>query len=278
MIAFTSVLPAKFDYDYLSRGIWDNNGDPRVAHLVKGGPTTLVAVVMVYLAFVLHLGPSYMRNRKPFELRTAMKVYNLLNVALNLIFLAVSLYLTSWSADCWGCKDMGGQGDDLYSPMTRVIFLTCYMYLKIFDLLDTVFFVLRKKGNQVTPLHVSHHVIMPFTVFVGLKFIPNSSTLFTVIVNSFVHTVMYAYYYLASLGPQMQRHLWIKKYITVVQLIQFALVFSHAAHLLFNSSCSYPRWISTLEMMESLYFMYTFGKFYLRTYIQKNHKLQSKEN
>ena len=33
---------------------------------------------------------------------------------------------------------------------------------RFLDMLDTVFFVLRKKNNQVTFLHVYHHTAVPF--------------------------------------------------------------------------------------------------------------------
>lgn len=32
-----------------------------------------------------------------------------------------------------------------------------FYFLKVVDLLDTIFFVLRKKNNQVTFLHIYHH-------------------------------------------------------------------------------------------------------------------------
>lgn len=39
------------------------------------------------------------------------------------------------------------------------------------------------------------------------------------LLNTFVHIVMYSYYALAALGPQVQRYLWWKKYITVLQMV-----------------------------------------------------------
>lgn len=37
--------------------------------------------------------------------------------------------------------------------------------------------------------------------------------------NSFVHIFMYGYYGLASLGPRMRRHLWWKRYLTILQMV-----------------------------------------------------------
>lgn len=40
-------------------------------------------------------------------------------------------------------------------------------------------------------------------------------------INCFVHIWMYMYYGLAALGPEVQRYLWWKKYITKMQLVIF---------------------------------------------------------
>jgi hypothetical protein len=37
--------------------------------------------------------------------------------------------------------------------------------------------------------------------------------------NSFVHTVMYAYYGLSTLGDGVKKFLWWKKYLTQMQLV-----------------------------------------------------------
>jgi len=39
------------------------------------------------------------------------------------------------------------------------------------------------------------------------------------VINSFVHIIMYSYYFLAALGPKMRKHLWWKKYLTRIQIV-----------------------------------------------------------
>ncbi|CAG2181481.1 unnamed protein product, partial [Oppiella nova] len=45
------------------------------------------------------------------------------------------------------------------------------------ELLDTIFFILRKKANQLTFLHVYHHSSMFIFWWVGAKFVPGGSAL-----------------------------------------------------------------------------------------------------
>lgn len=46
-----------------------------------------------------------------------------------------------------------------------------------------------------------------------------SKAFFACMLNSLVHTIMYSYYGLAALGPSVQKYLWWKRYITMIQLV-----------------------------------------------------------
>ncbi|KAI1304249.1 Elongation of very long chain fatty acids protein 7 [Halotydeus destructor] len=261
MAAFLSDTFSQENVNYALYGFWDKYGDPTGAHLpmMSGGPWTIGGLVGAYLLFVKLVGPWYMRNRKPFELRRAMIVYNLVNVILNALGFLVAFYYTNFGLDVWGCR----QG--YYSPFLLYLGYG-YILMKFFDFMDTIFFVLRKKDRHVSFLHVTHHSLMPFTCYIGMKFVPYGNTAFTPLINSLVHTVMYFYYYLAALGPHMARHLWWKKYITVLQLVQFAIGIVHSLHVYIVPNCTYPRWVSSFELAEALYFFVVFFRFYRRTY------------
>jgi len=53
-----------------------------------------------------------------------------------------------------------------------------YFLLKIFDLVDTIFFVLRKKQNQVTFLHVYHHAGIVLGSWIAVKYLPSGHVTF----------------------------------------------------------------------------------------------------
>lgn len=95
-----------------------------------------------------------------------------------------------------------------------------YHLAKISELLDTVFFVLRKKSSQITILHLYHHSMMGIYTWIITKFVPGGQVTITMALNSFVHIIMYAYYMAAAFGPSVQKYLWWKKYITSLQLVR----------------------------------------------------------
>lgn len=94
-----------------------------------------------------------------------------------------------------------------------------YMLAKITELLDTVFFVLKKNDRQITFLHVYHHSINVILTWIAIKINSiNPSAAFLGSLNGFVHVIMYTYYGLSAF-PSMTKYLWWKKYITTLQLV-----------------------------------------------------------
>lgn len=91
--------------------------------------------------------------------------------------------------------------------------------LTIYFITSQIFFVLRKKFDHVSTLHVIHHGVMPMSVWFGVKFTPGGHSTFFGLLNTFVHIIMYTYYMLAAMGPQMRRYLWWKKYLTTLQMV-----------------------------------------------------------
>lgn len=96
-----------------------------------------------------------------------------------------------------------------------------YYFSKFTEFFDTIFFVMRKRYDQVSTLHVIHHGIMPVSVWWGVKFTPGGHSSFFGFLNTFVHIIMYTYYMLAAMGPHMQKYLWWKRYLTVLQMVGF---------------------------------------------------------
>lgn len=112
-----------------------------------------------------------------------------------------------------------------FSELNFFLFDSYEFSLLINDL--QFFFVLRKKDEHVSLLHVVHHGIMPMSVWFGVRFTPGGHSTFFGLLNTFVHIVMYFYYMVAAMGPQYQKYIWWKKYLTA-----FQMVFTNSSHFL----------------------------------------------
>lgn len=111
-----------------------------------------------------------------------------------------------------------------------------YFLLKLLDLLDTVFFVLRKKDKQVTFLHLYHHTGMVVLTWNATKFLAGGHGVFTGFINSIIHIIMYSYYLVALISPKYKNNLWWKKYITQMQMVSGDLAYIHLKSNAFNFS------------------------------------------
>lgn len=140
-----------------------------------------------------------------------------------------------------------------------------YFFSKIIDLLDTTFFVLRKKNNQVSFLHVYHHTITVLFSWGYLKYAPGEQGVIIGILNSGVHIIMYFYYMVAAMGPQYQKYLWWKKYMTSIQLIQFVLILGYMVAV-GAKGCNMPKTLTFFFVGNTIIFLYLFGNFYRKTY------------
>lgn len=242
-------------------------GDIRVNDWpMMSSPWPCIFILIAYLIFI-KMGPTIMKGRQPMELKYVLIVYNVGMVVLSgytgFQFLIRGYIIGKYSLRC--------QPVD-YSDYPNSVAIARLMWLffisKLLELLDTVFFVLRKKFSQVSFLHLSHHFVMPFLMWLGCKFVPGGISIFFPTLNSFVHLFMYSYYGLAALGPQYQKYLWWKKYMTKMQLIQFGLMNIHAAQLFFIE-CDYPIVFTLLLTIGSMIFMALFANFYIKSYLHK---------
>ncbi|CAH2211283.1 jg22458, partial [Pararge aegeria aegeria] len=143
---------------------------------------------------------------------------------------------------------------------------------KHIDLLDTVFFVLRKKENQVTFLHVFHHTLMLTWAWFYQLYYPADHFVVVGLINSFVHVLMYAYYGISSLGPEYAKYVWWKKHLTKVQLIQFILVLCNLYYQQKLTPCPIPALFHYYCLSCIISFFVLFMNFYLRSYFTVSRK------
>lgn len=192
--------PTTFQYDYNSDVLMSRSNQ--------------VALAIATYYFVIFAGREVMNSFTPIRINLLFKTHNLcLSVfSLVLVLLLVEqlvpiivrhgMFYAICSVNSWS------------QPIVTLYYLN---YLtKYYELLDTVFLVLRKR--QLTFLHTYHHgatVLLCFNQLNGRT----SVSWVPIVLNLAVHVLMYFYYLLAACGIRV----WWKHWVTRFQIIQFII-------------------------------------------------------
>ncbi|XP_075970163.1 very long chain fatty acid elongase 7-like [Anticarsia gemmatalis] len=240
---------------------------------MMSSPMPILSVVVAYL-ILIRIGPRIMKNRPPLQMNKLIAYYNAAQVflAVMICFKVFRLNLFRDGIIYAGCRFPSNTQNPLLLDLGW-----WYFFAKFTELLDTVFFVLRKKDKQVTFLHVYHHVIMALYSWSYLKFAAGGEGAVLALLNSIVHVVMYSYYLLSGLGPRFQKYLWWKKYVTKLQLIQFILMLTYCAWTHFSPRCQYASGFTYFICSNITIFLFLFLNFYSKSYKKRNVEKEIKE-
>lgn len=269
LITSKVATQATNNVDINNIGFWDSITDERVNeyYFLRGGPTIILTIVGIYLYFVLYLGPRLMAKHESFKLNKLLLIYNLSMASANLWIFIQGLWVSNYGLDTLGCQKFGG---DIKQSPKRGIYLGYLFFLtKLIELLDTVFFILRKKNSQITFLHVFHHSFVPVFCWVALKLAPGVANGFFPLINSCIHVIMYFYYGLSTFGSWIQPYLWWKKYLTRLQMIQFVLVMFNCIVTSLSKDCKFPILFSYLQGGVATTFLILFSIYYRNAYHEK---------
>ncbi|XP_061097910.1 ELOVL fatty acid elongase 8a [Conger conger] len=248
------------------------NGDKRTdPWLLVYSPLPVTFIFLCYL-FVLWAGPRFMKHREPVDLKAVLIVYNFTMVCWS-AYMVHEFLVSSWlSGYSLLCQPVDYSDSPLAMRMAKVCWW--FFFSKVIELCDTMFFILRKKNNQLTFLHVYHHGTMIVNWWLGVKYLAGGQSFLIGLVNSTVHVVMYLYYGLAAFGPHMQRYLWWKRYLTRLQLTQFVILTVHAFYNLF-AECDYPDRMNALICAYLVSLIVLFSNFYIQSYLSTKKKSQA---
>lgn len=214
---------------------------------------------LFYLPVIVALR-AFMRNRKPFVLKSFLFYWNMFLAILSVFMLggmvpyAINLYSTySWNdAICMNRH----YGRYYWSSMALEVML----WSKLFELVDTVLLALRKK--PIILLHWYHHItVLLFTWCAHVATHTNVHVVYTTM-NCFVHSLMYTYYAMASIRiffpfPQI---------LTVLQIAQM-VVGAVVAYQSGNCPEHAIHWWSGVLMYLSYFAL--FFNFFLTKYAKK---------
>lgn len=178
--------------------------DTRLQHLPFTSIESIIVVITLYLLFVLKWGPKLMEKRRPYNIERILLIYNAIQVMANSgIFVYVSIieefHISNWDGNCgefgeniliwfqvlyqlsvfsereinFWCEEIDFSDSFLGIRSAQTSY--CYYLVKLLDLLDTVFFVLRKRTRQISFLHVYHHVAILVGAYIAVAWAPGKS-------------------------------------------------------------------------------------------------------
>ena len=225
----------------------------------------LIAAV-VYLISVF-VGQKLMKDRKAFDLKGILAVWNLILAVFSIIGTARLLphfLYGAWLNDStyFFCRNAA----EAYGTGPVGLWANLFIWSKYVELLDTAFLVLRKK--PVSFLHWFHHAtVLVYCWHAGMYQMPTG--IFFATMNYIVHSVMYFYYFLAAVTVPPK---W-GKFVTVIQIVQmFGGMFVTGYHYYLlktipNCDGSYENLLAAFTMYSA--YMLLFMQFFIGRYMRK---------
>ncbi|XP_031636103.1 elongation of very long chain fatty acids protein-like [Contarinia nasturtii] len=242
--------------------------DPRLQHLPFTSVGSFIIVVALYLFFVLKWGPNFMKNRRPYNLKPILLFYNAFQVFCNFSIFVYAIYQINMSGYKinYFCEEL--DYSDSWIGTQSAMGSYFYFLTKILDLLDTVFFVLRKRTRQISFLHVYHHMLVYVGGFAFISMAPGGHLWLFAVLNLFVHIIMYSYYFGTVCSENLKTNIFIKRSITQMQIIQFVCTIIHLCLPFFVQDCGYPRSLLYVAISQAVIMLLLFSDFYYKTYIK----------
>lgn len=230
-------------------------GDSLSKNFPLMNPFHVVLVLLAYLLVVFG-GKFLMKfKREPFKPKLLQIVHNAFLVAVS----AFMTYETVFQVVSLGMGLFQNPIDHKHGQgLARIIWI--FYFSKILEFMDTVIMVLKKSDRQISFLHVYHHTTIFAIWWAVTKWGPGGEAYFSVILNSFVHVVMYSYYLSTTIGMPLS---FIKPYITSMQMLQFVLMMCQSAYDLAFGCPGYPRSLIALLFVYMITLLALFANFFI---------------
>jgi hypothetical protein len=179
-----------------------------------------IIAVPLYLG-VLHVTKLYVDERiksgkKAFDLNWLVIVHNsLLSVMSGILFIALFTELTLQMRRTSFVRVFCDEKMEFTKGRLYFFYYVNYLF-KFVELFDTVLLVLR--GKPTPFLHTYHHAATMVLCWSQLR-AQSCVQWVPIVINLWIHVVMYLYYALHALGIDV----WWKKYLTMLQIVQFVV-------------------------------------------------------
>jgi elongation of very long chain fatty acids protein 4 len=238
-------------------GFLQHNVNPHSKKLPLMNPFDAVVIALTYLVvvFVLRLIFGFTKEglRNNFFMKQFQRLHNLHLIILS-SYMSFEIFRQAYISEygIWGnAVDNSAAGWN----MAKILWV--FYISKIPEFVDTIIMCMRKNFDQITFLHVYHHSTIFVIWWLVIYLAPGGESYFSAGLNSFVHVIMYSYYFFASFGI----HFPFKKYITMFQMLQFLANFLQASYDVYTGVKGFPlllSWILFFYMLTLLALFYNF--------------------
>jgi elongation of very long chain fatty acids protein 6 len=232
------------------------------------------SISMAYVVVIFGIKFA-MKDRKPFEFRLGLQLWNLWLAVFSIVGALVTTRALFSSIVNEGFSSSYCKAGSFFQGTSGLwSFLFCLS--KIAELGDTLFIVLRKRPLMF--LHWYHHVA---TLNYGILSYADGTAFNSWIIwlNFSVHAIMYSYYFLAAC--KIRAPAAVAQCITFLQITQFIIthaVLFHVAYLvLTGQSCDTHFGTYMFCLIMELSYVYLFGSFFYQSYIKNGGKKFQKE-
>lgn len=220
---------------------------------------------MIYVVVIFGI-KALMTNRKPFNIKLPLQLWNLWLAAFSIggsIVTSIALYQEIRK---YGIVSSYTKCQDFFEGFSG-LWTFWFCISKMAELGDTIFIVLRKR--PLIFLHWYHHVA---TLNYGLLSYNEKTAYNTWIVwlNFSVHALMYTYYFLSACSIRCPA--WVSRLITTSQITQFLItlvILFHAGYLKLAGYSVDTTWTTYIYcLLMELSYVALFGNFFYQSYIK----------
>ena len=229
---------------------------------------TAFNIALAYLAFVI-VGSLIMKLGVPAMDPYPIKfIYNVSQIML-CAYMTVEAGMLAYRNNYTLLKPCNNF-DAVNPPIANLLWL--FYVSKIWDFWDTIFIVLGKKWRQLSFLHVYHHTTIFLFYWLNSQINYDGDIYLTVLLNGFIHTVMYTYYFICmhTKVPETGKSLpiWWKSSLTAMQLVQFVTMMSQGSYLLATQCPKTSLRVVVAYVVYILSLFILFAQFFMASYVK----------
>jgi len=252
-------------YDGSSKTFWENYwSTPYFLYWMDNYWTSCIWIAALYVILAFG-GKYYMKDKKPFEVRTLLFLWNIFLAIFSIFGTYRMLPELLFSLDRYGFH-YSVCSSTFYKGNTG-IWGALFAVSKVVELVDTLFIVLKKR--PLIFLHWYHHIITLWVCwYAGVSNLAVGR--WYAVMNYVVHSIMYTYYGFRTLKFRIP--IFVNQLITTIQILQMiiGIYVTYSAYVYMNSGlpCHGNSEVLIYALLMYFSFFILFANYFFKTYIR----------